>query len=175
MPSASAAYGPVNINFNPQLPVAAGSGRISAITFTDNVAQNLGYTNGTGALQYDIYASKIYTLVTSTPQTIDLSAITDVAGTSQVPLRAREVLLMIPDTTLTHFVTVAAGASNGWAYAPAMIISPGGSWHRVVTDPTSVGAGVGAVIGSTSKTIKYDPGALNITLYAIYLFCSALT
>lgn len=174
MAGVTTASGPVNISFNPSLVIPAGTGRISSITFQDNITNNWNYANGTGALQYDIYASKIYSLVASTPQTIDLSSITDVNSVAQTPLRVREILLCVPDLTPTHFVTITGGASNPLPFAGG-IIFPGNVWTPILRDPLSVGASVGAYIDGTHKTIKYDPGALNITLYAIYLMCSAVS
>jgi hypothetical protein len=174
MPLASTASGPVSVGFNPTLVVPAGVGRISQATFADNITNNTNYANGTGALQYDIYVSKIIALVASTPLTDDLSSQTDVNGTVQTPLRVREILLCVPSLTLANFVKVSGGVTNPVPFAGG-IVFPGNAWTPILRDPTSVGTGIGAFIDATHKTIKYDPGALNITLYAIYLMCSAVS
>jgi hypothetical protein len=166
------ASGSVNVNLNLKLTIPAGTaGHISEEDFADIISQSNVYQNGTAANAIDIYMSSALSLA-GAPTTLDLYAVTDIAGNARVPLRCRELWAMVPDLTLTHIVNVAPGAANGWTSAPTTIIYPGGAWYRLVSDPISVGA-AGAVIATGNKTIKFDPGALTVAMQLIGLFCSA--
>ncbi len=141
------------------------------------VTQSLSYTNGTAANMVDFLYAKRLTLAVSTPQTIDLQALADIAGNTVNMLRVREFIVQVVDTTLSHTVLVEAGASNGWAILPAggIIAAPGGTGIVHLSDPVSVGGGVGYVTGSGSKTVKFDPGAIQIIIDVLIAGCSAVS
>jgi hypothetical protein len=129
----------------------------------------LQYTSGTGALQADGLYFKPIALAASTPQTIDLTALTGIGGESLTVNRVREFLLFNPDT---HDVLASQGASNGWAPLGAAANpqpARANSGLLRISDPNSTGAAVGNVVTSTSKTVKLDPGANPITVYLLIL------
>ena len=120
----------------------------------------LNYTNGTGSNQVDTcYAAKL-TLVASTPQTIDLSTLTDPAGNAVTFARAREFVIQNTATTAGYDVLISQGAANGWVGVPLTGTIPCryGSVVRI-SDPVSTGASNGNYSDSTHKTIKFDPGS----------------
>ncbi len=139
------------------------------------------YTNGTGAGQIDQMYSRQLTFVASTPQTLDLQALPDmgIPVVNQVLVRVREIWIEVTDVVLTHTLAVAAGASNGWTFLPPigndLIAMPGGRAGVIMSDPDSVGGGVGYVVGSGSKTITLTPSAHVLIVNVTILGCSAVS
>ncbi len=139
------------------------------------------YTNGTGAGQIDLMYSRQLTFVASTLQTIDLTALPDmgIPVVNQNLARVREFWLEIVDIVLTHTLNVAQGASNGWAFLPpianGLTAMPGGRGGIVLSDPDSVGAGVGMVVDSSHKTVTMTPGAYVLICNLTILGCSAVS
>ncbi len=137
----------------------------------------LNYTNATtGALTCDQMHAKVYSLLVSTPQTIDLTSLTDLNGNAMNFARVRDIVFYNPNATVTHTVTVYAGASNGWAYLPATpgltVLANGGMvWLH---DPNSATGIIGMVTSGSSKTITMDPGAL-ATALSVYIIGNSVT
>jgi hypothetical protein len=133
------------------------------------VAGSLSFTNGTGSLQVDtIYAGAL--TLSGAATTIDFTNFSDPGNANCSLARSRLFLVFNPAATAGYDVKIEQGASNGWAVVPPSS-SPdyaryGGGIYLLV-DPTSTGAGNGNVITSTSKTVKFDPGANTITIYVI--------
>jgi hypothetical protein len=133
---------------------------------------SLNYTQGTGALQADGLYFKPIALAASTPQTLDLTALTGIGGESLTVNRVRELILFNPDAAAGHHVKLYQGATNPWAIAPA---SANPLWARAnngsarISDPNSTGSAVGNVVTSTSKTIVLDPGTNAVTVYLLLL------
>jgi hypothetical protein len=139
------------------------------------------YTNGTGAGQIDQIYQRQLTFVASTLQTIDLTALPDMASpqVNQSLARVRELWIEVTDIVLTHTLSVAQGASNGWAFLPpianGLTAMPGGRAGIVMSDPDSVGAGVGMVVDGSHKTITLTPSAFPIIVNVTILGCSAVS
>jgi hypothetical protein len=135
---------------------------------------NLGrqYSNGTGALQFDLLYNKKITL-SAAAQTLDLTAVTDAAGGAINFARVREFILYNPSS---FPVTIGAAAATQWIGMLGTVTStltiPAGGSH-MFADPTSVGGGVGAVVTGSSKSLKLDPGANTLVLTLIMAGCSA--
>ncbi len=139
------------------------------------------YTNGTGAGQIDLIYSRQVTFVASVAQTLDLTAIIDMASptVSQNMARVREFWVEVTDIVLTHTLGVAQGASNGWGFLPPianqLVAMPGGRAGIVMSDPDSVGAGVGMIVDGSHKTITFTPTAFAIVANITILGCSAVS
>ena len=153
------------------------SGVVSSQTLPASIALTTQYTNGTGAGAIDLIHAKQYALVASTPQTIDLSAIADLSGATVNFARVREFVVQVVTTTAGDNVTLGDAASNAfsafWGATGTNVVFAGTVYH--VADPTSVGAGVGAIVDSTHKNVKLDPGSNNVTINLIVAGCSAVS
>jgi hypothetical protein len=149
------------------------AGRVSPESIPTVLSQHIDWSNGTGPGQIDLLHSKPYALVAATPQTLDLtSGLLGPAGAAEalVYARVRQVWASVPDAVLTHILLLGPGASNGWtplggviAVFPGLSASGGVNWVLLYNDPYSTGAGVGGVVGASSKTLKLDPGAFSFT------------
>ncbi len=139
------------------------------------------YTNGTGPGQIDMVYSRQLTFVASTLQTLDLQAIPDMASpqVNQIMVRVREFWVEVTDIVLTHTLGVAQAASNGWSFLPPianqLVAMPGGRAGIVLSDPDSVGAGVGMIVDSSHKGITLTPSAFAIVANVTILGCSAVS
>jgi hypothetical protein len=150
------------------------------ITAGVTVAQKLGaqiqlstvYTNGTGTGQLDLLYSKQLTFVASTPQTLTLSAIADMSGATVAMLRVREFWLQVVSGTII------AGAAGTHPWSPLLgttgtvTIGPGPAFG--ISDPTTVGGGLGLVVASgSSDQLKLDPGSSPAVVNVLIGGCSA--
>jgi len=151
------------------------SGLISQQTLPAAVTLAHTYANGTGAAQIDVIYAKQLVLTASSPQTIDLTSIPDLSGATVSFGRIREFMIQVVTATFGFNVTLSGGATNPWTglltSGSAMTLYAGVT-HYLVSDPTSVGSSIGAVVTSGSKTIKLDPGANNVTVNIIAVGCS---
>ncbi len=166
-----------NGQYNIGATQVVSSGLLSPQSLPAALSFALNYTNATtGALTCDQMHAKVYTLVASTPQTIDLTSLTDLNGNAMNFARVRDIVFYNANATVTHFVTVYAGASNGWAYLPTTpgltVLANGGMvWLH---DPNSSTGVVGMVTSGSSKTITMDPGALTTNL-SVYIIGGSVT
>lgn len=148
-------------------------GGITSNTLAQTLGINTQYTTGTGSKQVDsIYAATLTLSATAT--TLDLTNLTDPAGNSVNFARVREFIVVNQATTAGFDVNVLQGAANGWSPFPAT----GGTPCRYsgilrIADPVSTGANNGNVVSSTSKTVKLDPGANNVTVLILVVGGSA--
>lgn len=152
------------------------SGVITSQTIPASISLTTQYKNGTGAGSVDLIYAKQLTLA-ATPTTLDLSSLTDLAGGSVNFARIREMAIQVVDTATTHIVTLGDAASNAfsafWGATGTDIVFAGSI--RYFTDPTSVGAGVGAIVDSTHKNFKMDPGANTVVINILIVGCSAVS
>lgn len=149
-----------NVNFNASFGEAVSSGFPTSNTLSQAVQQIDNYANGTGSAQIDTLYAKQITLVASTPQTLDLTTVTDPAGNSANFARVREAIFQNVTTTASYDVKVSAGASNGVIFLPpssSPLFCRYGSTLRI-SDKVSTGSGNGNVVGGTTKTVTLDPG-----------------
>jgi hypothetical protein len=167
-----------NLAINAGLTQLVTSGLVTPQSIPAAVGQNIGYTNGTGASQCDLIHAKKYALVASTPQSPDFTSITDLSGATVNFARIRELICWIDDTNLGHTVALGDAGSNPlaafWGTTGIQTIYPGGAVYRF-SDPTSVGSSVGAVVTSSSKVLKIDPGSNGVNFNLIVLGCSAVS
>lgn len=167
-----------NLNVSASFSQTVTAGLVTPQNLGANASQNLPYGNGTGANQIDLIHAKAYSLVASTPQTIDLTSLPDLSGVTVNMARVREILCWITDTALSHTVVLGAAASNPfaafWGTTGLQTIYPGSAVYRF-SDPTSVGSGVGAVTSGTNKSLKIDPGSNNVVFNLVILGCSAVS
>lgn len=152
------------------------SGVITSQTIPASIALTTQYQNGTGAGAVDLIYARQLTLA-ATPTTLDLTTLTDLSGAAASFARVREFAVQVVDTTTTHVVTLGNAASNAWApiwgATGTNLVAAGSIYH--VTDPTSVGSGVGYVVGASSKNLKIDPGSNTVVVNILIVGCSALS
>lgn len=180
------------------MPVTGGNSRLQADFFQTissgvltpynvpaPISQVLSYSNGTGAGQYNQLHCKKYSLA-ATPQSIDLTSILLVDGTTGNMARVRESFFLMLSQTSAHKAIIDTTVSNGFKGlgdgstgskrsllgVPANIITFN---YDHWSDWYSVGAGVGGVTSSTSKIVSLDPGANSFDVLAIILGCSAVS
>jgi hypothetical protein len=161
-----------NIGFNQ----AISTGVVSAQTLQAGLTFSTAYTNGTGAGAIDCIYAKQLTLAGSAT-TLDLQALVDLAGTSQVLLRVREIIVQVVTTTVDFDVTLGNAASNSWApiwgATGTHVVKAGGRFQNA--DPNTVGSGKGYVVSGTSKSLKLDPGANTVVVNVIIAGCTAVS
>jgi hypothetical protein len=132
-------------------------------------------TNGTAANQIQLGTGIHLSLVASTPQTIDLTALTDLQGNAFSLAAVRYLAIRNNSTTDTQNLTV------GGAATPFV-----GFWSSTVTIwPSTTGSGsanqnsgyevfqapntTGAPVTGGSKLLKFDPGANAFTVDIIVM------
>jgi hypothetical protein len=151
------------------------SGLVQNQTLPASVALTTQYTNGTGAGMIDLLYAKRLTFVASTPQTIDLNSIATIDGATSAFVRVREFILRVVTTTVDFNMTIGAAASNAWAplwgATGTQVVMAGSIFY--FTDPTTVGASKGAIVGGSSKNVKLDPGGNIVVIDLIIAGCSA--
>jgi hypothetical protein len=156
---------------------AVTSGVVTAQTLTASISPSSQYTNGTGAGQVDLIYAKQLVFVASTPQTLDLQALTDLSGASINFARVREIVLQVVTTTAGFNVTLGAAAANPWAAiwgtTGTHVVFAGSTFY--FRDPSTVGAATGAVTSGTSKNLKIDPGSNALTINLLIAGASAVS
>lgn len=147
---------------------------VQANTISQSLSIPAQYSNGTGSNQIDtIYAAHL--TLTGAPTTIDLSSLTDPAGNSANFARVREVIVQNISSTAGFDCKVEAGASNGWPVLPpstAPLQCRYGATLRI-SDPVSTGSGNGNVVGASTKTVTFDPGANTVIINVLIVGGSA--
>lgn len=145
---------------------------IGTPTISVGEAPAYSYANGTIALGVDQLYAKILTLVASTPQTLDLTTLTDPWGGTVNFARVRSIVLK---NTGAAPVTVGAAATNAWVgplgTTTSTLVIPAGA-IVCLDDPNSLST-AGWVVSGTSKSFKVDPGASAGTLEVIFAGGSA--
>lgn len=153
------------------------SGLIQSQTLPAGISLSTQYTNGTGANQINLLYAKQLTFAVSTPQTLDLTAIADLATATVNFARVRELVIQVVTTTSGAKLTVGAAASDPWAAlwgtTGTNIVFAGTTYH--FSDPTSVGSGIGAVTSGTSTDLKLDPGAVIMVVNMLIAGCTAVS
>lgn len=153
------------------------SGLIQTQTLPAGLSLSTQYTNGTGAGQINLLYAKQLTFAVSTPQTLDITSIADLSGATVNFARVRELIIQVVTATSGYKLTVGAAASDPWAAiwgtTGTNIVFAGTTYH--FTDPTSVGAGVGAVTSGTSTDLKLDPGAAIMIVNVVIAGCTAVS
>jgi hypothetical protein len=135
------------------------------------------YAPGTAAGCVDQLHAKVYALVAAAT-TLDLTALPGVDGTNFSAARCREFYIR---NLSTFVLTVGNAAATAWTGAGCPIgtatgtfaVPPGGIF--LWSDPSTVGAGNGGIIDATHKSLKFDPGANNVSFELIMACCSAVS
>jgi hypothetical protein len=166
-----------NAQLNAGFNQTVTSGVVTTQTLPASISLTTQYSNGTGAGAINLVYAKQIALVASTPQTLDLTSLTDLSGATVSFARVRELIVQVVTATSAFNVTLGAAASNPfaafWGTTGTDVVYAGSI--RYFTDPTSVGAGVGAVTSGTSKSLKIDPGSNNVTINLIIAGCTAVS
>lgn len=156
---------------------AFGGGQVSyGATQQRQAGISSGGTAG-AADQADVIYTDQITLTASTPQTLDLTALTGgMEPGTKTFARVRLITITNLNTTDANKVTVGPGASNGWS-------APGGSTWQLYAFPSTANSQIPLVIGapnttgmvvdSTHKTLKLDPGAATQIVDIKIVGCSA--
>lgn len=151
------------------------SGVITTQTLPASIALTTQYKNGTGAGAVDTIYAKQITFVASTPQTLDLTSLTDLGGASISFARVRELIIQVVSTTAGWNLTLGNAASNAfsafWGATGTHTVMAGSILY--ITDPNTVGSSVGAYIDSTHKNLKLDPGSNAVVANILIVGCSA--
>lgn len=163
-----------NVTFNAAFTETVSSGVIQTYSVPATISSNLSYANGTASNQIDTIYAKALTLSGATT-TIDLTSLTDPAGNSANFARVREFIVVNTSTTAGFDVKVEAGASNGWSVLPPSTSPVYARYSGIlrISDPVSTGSGNGNVVGSTSKTVTFDPGANTVIINVLIVGGSA--
>lgn len=161
----------LNTSFNQTVT----SGVITSQTIPAAISLTTQYSNGTGAGQVDlIYAAQL-TFVASTPQTLDLTALTDLHGAAVAFARIRELAIQVVTKTVDFNLTVGNAAANAfsafWGATGTDTVMAGSI--RYFTDPTTIGTSKGAFVDSTHKSLKLDPGGNVLVANILIVGCSA--
>jgi hypothetical protein len=132
-------------------------------------------TSGVLADQVDGIHAKTYTFVASTPQTIDVTALTDIVGGSITASRARLIAIKVKWTTDNVPLLVGAAAATEWtgfltagsklSVFPSTATNDG--WVIIAAPQTT-----GIPISGSSKSLKLDPQGAAGNVDIIIAFCS---
>jgi hypothetical protein len=120
------------------------------------------FASGTLLDQIDGLSPMLLTFVASTPQTLDLTALTDALGTAITTARVRFVLFKNLATTDGYNLTVGGAGANEWN-------GPLSSGGKLTVGPSTASNDgfallsaphtTGYPVSGTSKLLKLDPGA----------------
>lgn len=153
------------------------SGLITTQTLPASISLTTQYQNGTGAGAINLIFAKQIALVASTPQTLDLTTLTDLSGAAVNFARIRELVVQVVTATSGFNVILGNAAATAfaafWGATGTDTVFAGSI--RYFTDPTSVGVGIGAVTSGTSKSLKLDPGSNNVTINLLIAGCTAVS
>jgi hypothetical protein len=123
-----------------------------------NLGQSpVSITDGSGDNQFLKLASGVLTLAISTPQELDLTAITGALGTVAFST-VKFLRIYNRNTTAANKVTVGGAASN--AFLPGLGgTTPTYDVHAGGVDTKFRPLGAGWTVDSTHKALKFDPGS----------------
>jgi hypothetical protein len=153
--------GNVKVNTTTTQVPATLPGTNTPLTVQQGLTCNFG-TSGTTADAVDLKYTKTLNLVTSTPQTLDLTALLDVYGGTVNFKRVRSLTLNIKSTTNGQTLTVSPGATNGWTAllgtGSTLILHAATANNQAFLALTAPNT-TGWVTTSSNKTLTFDPGA----------------
>lgn len=143
---------------------------------TGQIPQTMGlvgqFSPGSGADQCNWIHARTYTFVASTPQTIDLTALTDIVGTSFSFAIVRWLCYRIQSTNATYLLTVGGAGTNEWngwltsgskaLWYPSSLVNHG---FTILQAPSATGMPV----SGSSKLFKMDPGSNAVGLVDLML------
>ncbi len=153
------------------------SGLINTQTLPASIAVTTQYSNGTGAGQIDLLYARQLTFAVSTPQTLDLTAITDLAGATVNFARIRELIIQVVTTTSGVKLTAGPQPLTRGPHSGG----PRGRTSSRPGPPTAsrtqrqLGRESGPVTSGTSTDLKLDPGAAIQIVNILIAGCSAVS
>lgn len=148
----------VNGNQVPDVGFLTGQALSAARTLTTNFA-----ATGTAADQVQKMYAATLTFTASTPQTIDLTSLTDIQGAALSFSSVRAIMVRHKGTTDGSSLSLSAGAANGQTNilgtAAALRILPSSAagndgWFALTAPNTT-----GYTVDSTHKTLTFTPSA----------------
>ena len=164
-------------NLNPSFYYTPGAGFLNGTAIQLNKSiRSLFNTSGVTADQVDTLYCNTLTFAASTPQTLDLTSLTDILGQSISFARVRLLIIRINSTTDGQNLLMGASGTNEWN----ALVSASGT--ITVYPSTSLNAGyncfsmpntTGAVVSGSHKTLKLDPGANAFSVDVIIAGCSS--
>lgn len=147
----------INGNQVPDVGFLAGQALSAARTLVTNFA-----SSGTAADQVQKMHAATYTFVASTPQTIDLTSLTDIQGAALSFSAVKSIMVWHKGTVDASSLSLSAGAANGntniLGTTAALKILPSTSSNNgwfVLTAPNTTGY----VVDGTHKTLTFTPSA----------------
>ncbi len=162
----------------PQASYTFGSGilSLSNANYPLSLALRTRYGSGVIADKVDGIHYNKYTMVTSTPQTIDLSSLTDPFGVAITAARCRFFAAKWTSTTDNVPLLIGNAAATAWqglvvsatAVIPVYPSSASNDGWFIQAAPQTTGM----VIDGSHKSLKLDPQAAAGDLYIFALFCS---
>lgn len=137
------------------------AGLLTPPTSSIGITESQDYTNGSGANQANAWHAKTRSLVSSTPETLDLEAdLTDDYGTTLVFTEIKEIWVVNRSSTSGQIITLSGDmfksfAGNG---TYAAIVPAGGDWHAA--SPID---GFTVANGTDQHELTVTPGAYAIS------------
>jgi hypothetical protein len=152
------------------------TGFLSGVPLPINLAVGVNYGNGTTVDNADLVAVKTFTFVASTPQTIDLTAMTDVQGNAVAFAKVVLVAVRMEGTADASTLTLSPNGTSGWAALTsanlilhaATTANPNGSFLLMATPALT-----GWAVDSTHKALDFTPSAHAFTATLVVVGRSA--
>lgn len=125
----------------------------------------VSFASGTGADKVNLKYANVFTFVSATPQTIDLSNLLDVYGNAVNFARVKSITIKMYSQTDAATLTIAPGASNGWdrLFAGNVIMRAATATNNSYMQFVAPSATAWAV-DSTHKTITFTPSSHAFTV-----------
>lgn len=165
------------VNGQVRFDVIPGTGYLAGTDFPlTPCPTRANYAPGTAADQLDGVSYVLMTLLASTPQTIDLTALVDVFGVAITAARVRFLASKNLTGTDGIYTLIGNNGSNDWLG----MLSATGTARLWTSSPLNDGLllwnapnTTAGVVDATHKIIKYDPGTTAQTVLAIIGTASA--
>jgi hypothetical protein len=149
-----------------------GTGALAGATFAPPINLTSNLQNGTATDNINLLSLKQFTFVASTPQTQDLTALTDPFGATITLARIRFIIFQMLGQTDGSSLTIGAAGSNPWSsilgstgtylLLPASATNPnGGFWIASAPNVTAY------PVASGNKNVLMTPSAhaFSVNLY----------
>lgn len=146
---------------------AAPQGAINAIQLPAGLG-NITITPGTGNGQCNLLWGKLITLTGSSPQTLDLRALTGPLGQVVTFSRIKILYIKSQSTTYTHKVTVGNASSNIFSGMWSSSTNTEDAWGGNVCPLLKTNLGAGWTCDATNRNLKLDPGTNTQTVEVFF-------
>ena len=174
----AAVTGTNNIVFSFSETVTYGIGSVTSQLTVNPTFSSLFNTSGTTLDRCNLIYATTISLSASTPQNLDLTSLTDLVGSAVNFARIRFFAIRNNSTTDADLLTLFANGTNDWvginsgaasATTPIYPSTTTNSGFTVFQMPNTTGA----VVGSSNKIIKLNPGSLAKTVDILIAGCNA--